>query len=339
MTIKPAKERGKVDVEFNPQAEPRIADAFLKGWRSVPQVKIKKILGTTDFSELSMEAVEYAVALANEFEASLSLIHVVQPSPSVSGLEGVVLVRSDDEIVRLQKKHLSRTARSLSRKGRKIMPLVRYGKPFREITSEAAKQKTDLVVIGTRGHTGLKRVLLGSTAEWVVRHAPCAVLTVPAETANRLAGKRWTSGIKKIVVPIDFSETSAKALPYAVALARSFRAEVLLVHVTEAFRAPENSSYLPAGRMKTAANRAAEEMLSHVQREAFSENIRSEAIIRSGTPFHEITRAAVRAKADLIILTTHGRTGLKHALLGSTVERVVRHAKCPVMVVRDTNHN
>lgn len=335
MKAKLAKEPGTVAVEFNPAAEPRISAAFLSAWRLVPPVKFYSILATTDFSDLSMEAVEYAVALAEEFEARLSLMYVVEPAPHVGGFESVVLIRADPEIIKRERKHLSKLAKGLSRRAARIRPVVRYGKAVREIAAEASNQKVDLIITATRGHTGLKRVLLGSTAEAIVRHAPCPVLTVPAETANRMTGKRWTSRIKRIMVPIDFSETSANALPFAAALASKFRAEILLIHVTEPPHASDSFIDVPSARMTAEANRAAEEMLSRVQREAFSDEIQTQAVIRSGTPFHEITRAAARSEADLIILTTHGRTGLKHALIGSTAERTVRHAGCPVLVVRD----
>jgi nucleotide-binding universal stress UspA family protein len=333
MKVKPARQSGKVDLQFSPTAEPRITAAFLNAWQDVSPVKIKKILATTDFSELSMEAVEYAVALGAEFDAGLALIYVYEPSPYLGGLESVVFAPSNAQVIKIEKRRLAKIAKNLSRKDHKIKPVVRCGKAFREIVDEAAEQKIDMIVTGTHGLTGLKRVLLGSTSEWVVRHAPCPVLTVPAETANRLTGKRWTSRIRKILVPVDFSEASVKALPYADALARKFRAEVILMHVTEPLPAADSLSKL-APRSAEATRRVAEEMLSRVQREMFDE-IPTEAIIESGTPFHEITRAAARSEADLIILTTHGWTGWKHAKLGSTAERVVRHASCPVLVVRD----
>jgi nucleotide-binding universal stress UspA family protein len=133
------------------------------------------------------------------------------------------------------------------------------------------------------------------------------------------------------MVPVDFSETSASALPYAAELAARFRAEVILIHVTEPPLASLDFTYVPLEE----TNRAAEEMLSYIQRETFSDDIQTRAVIRSGTPFDEITRAAARERADLIVLTTRGWTGLKHVLLGSTAERIVRHASCPVLVARD----
>lgn len=334
MKAKPAKKSGKVVVQFNPRTEPHIAAAFTDAWQDNSPVKIKRILATTDFSDLSLEAVEYAVALADEFGSSLSLIHVV-PAVTFSGLESVVLARSEEEVFKAETRHLAKLAKQFGSK-KPIKPISRHGKPYREITEAAKELRSDLIVTSTKGHTGLKRAFIGSTAEWVTRHAPCPVLTVPAATANRLSGKRWARRIKKIMVPVDFSETSTRALPYAAALAEKFRAEVLLIHVIEPIPAYGGFDYLPSTVIENqASEQAAEELLLRAQREAFPEKICTEVLVRSGSPFHEITRTATRENVDLIVLTTHGLTGLKHVLMGSTAERIVRHAECPVLVVRN----
>ncbi len=335
MKVKSSKETGKVMLEFNPQAEPHIAKALFSTLEKLPPAKFKKILATTDFSELSLEGVDYANALAGELGGALSIVNVVQPSVALGGTESVVIARSDDEIVKLERRHLSKLSKKLAKEGRPITPYTLYGKAYREVATLAKERNFDLIVTATHGNTGLKRVLVGSTAEWVVRYAPCPVLTVPAQIADRKSGKRWVSGLSKILVPIDFSETSTKALPYAAAIAEKFKAEVTLIHVTEAPPVLGGFDYVPSADLEARSKQAAEELLARVQREAFGENIYTDAIVRAGTPFHEITKAASRLEADLIILTTHGRTGLKHAVLGSTAERIVRYATCPVLVVRD----
>lgn len=335
MKVKSSKDTGKVVLEFNPKAEPHIVTALFDTLESLPKVKFKKVLATIDYSELSLEGVDYAIALASELGATLSLVNVVEPSVTLGGTESVVIARSDEEIVKLEKRHLAKLSKKLAKAGRPIVPYTLYGKPYREIVALAKERNFDLIVTATHGNTGLRRVLMGSTAEWVVRHAPCPVLTVPALLADRKSGKRWVMGLNKILVPIDFSETSTRALPYAVALAEQFKAEVTLIHVTELPPALGGYDYTPSPELESRMKQSAEELLARVERDAFPDSVYTEAIVRSGTPFHEITKAASRLEADLIILTTHGRTGLKHALLGSNAERIVRHANCPVLVVRD----
>jgi nucleotide-binding universal stress UspA family protein len=329
------RDREKVVVEFNPSVEPRIASALLDQSGKGTPVSIKKIMATTDFSEFSRLSIEYAQALAQEFRAALSLVNVVAPPVKLAGTGSLLLARSDDQVFKIEKRHLSKLAVKLSGKGKPIKPISRYGKAVKEITEAAREEGMDLIVTGTHGYTGLRRVLIGSTAEGVVRHAPCPVITVPAECAEKFSGKRWAARIHKIVVPIDFSETSLKALPYALEFAKRFRAEVVLVHVVEPVAGYGAYDYVPSPAVEAEMKRAAEELLSRVQREAFPERTCTEVMIRYGVPFQEIARAVTHCEGDLLILTTHGLTGFSHALLGSTAERVVRHASCPVLVVRD----
>lgn len=334
MKAKRSTKSGKVELELDARAEPRIANALFNTLRKLPEVKFKKILAPTDFSDFSLAGVRYAMALAKELPAKLSLVAVVEPPVTFGGFEGVLIARSDTEIVELEKRRLARLAKELSRGAPSVSKFVRCGKPFREIVTLAREEEFDLVVLATHGRTGFKRALVGSTAEWVVRHAPCPVLTVPPQIAKRKSGTSWATGLRKVLVPIDFSETSTKALPYASELARALRAEVTLIHVTEPPPASE-FAYPMSAEMEKQVRKSAEELLLRVQREAFEEAIETEAIVRSGAPYQEIVRAAARLESDLIILTTHGHTGFNRALLGSTAERVVRHSPCPALVVRD----
>ena len=145
--------------------------------------------------------------------------------------------------------------------------------------------------------------------------------------------------IKSILVPIDFSSSSKKALTYAVPFAEQFGAKLTLLHVVEPVATPDfaNSSPLLMENDKVmAACKAKLELL--IKQKAIERKIVEKTLVRQGRSFHEIADAARTLKVDLIIISTHGYTGLKHALLGSTTERVVRHAPCPVLVVREVEH-
>jgi nucleotide-binding universal stress UspA family protein len=143
-------------------------------------------------------------------------------------------------------------------------------------------------------------------------------------------------GLKKILVPVDFSESSRKAFAYAVSFARQFAAEILLLHIVEFIPTPElvvaESGYLNA-RLRENATRE----LANWRKEM--EPFQLKTSVEDGIPHREIVRIADEINADLIILGTEGRTGLSHLLIGSTAERVVRHAHCPVMVVRQREHD
>lgn len=145
--------------------------------------------------------------------------------------------------------------------------------------------------------------------------------------------------IQYILVPIDFSEPSRKALDYAVPFARQFGAKLTLLHVVEPVAAPDFANSFPLmveNDKITAACKAQLQLL--IKQKAIEPKLVEKTLVRQGRSFHEISEAARTLKVDLIIIATHGYTGLKHAFLGSTAERVVRHAPCPVLVVREHEH-
>jgi len=320
--------------EADARTEPRVAAALFRAAWKLPVVHLKKVLVTTDFSAASMEGVRFAVSFVEKLGAALALVHIVEPAPWLSGMDEVVLARGDAEVVELAEKQAAKLAEKLSRKDLTVTSLVRSGKPFNEIAMLASQRQADLVVIATRGHTGVKRILLGSTAERVVRHAPCTVLTVTAQAKPRRKKQVPTVQLRKVVVAIDFSETSAQALPYASTLAKRFGAEVILLHVIQPLAVTSPYSPSDVQNAGQAMKRRATAQLSQLCEEVFDGNVAARVAVRFGTPYDEITKAAKSLGTDMIILTTHGYTGLKSALLGSTAERVVRHAACPVLVVR-----
>lgn len=140
--------------------------------------------------------------------------------------------------------------------------------------------------------------------------------------------------LSRIVVPVDFSEPSRKALHYAVSLAKSFNAQIRLLHVVEAVVFPPDTMVVETAALAARLNEEARRCLSAWRKEVDSEIV-VEDDLRAGTPYREIIEAANETKSDLIVLGTHGRTGLTRMLIGSTAERVVRHAACPVLVVRE----
>jgi universal stress protein A len=151
--------------------------------------------------------------------------------------------------------------------------------------------------------------------------------------------KSAASGItlSRILVPIDFSIRSRNAVQYAVGLARQSNARLILLHVVEPIIYPADLGYAPSSMQTVGIDyrKAAKEKLVQWQQEEVPPELKSELRIALGKPFREITAVAQKIKADLIVLSTHGYTGLKHVLLGSTAERVVRHASCPVLTLPD----
>jgi universal stress protein A len=145
--------------------------------------------------------------------------------------------------------------------------------------------------------------------------------------------------LKKILVPTDFSDRATKALQYATSFARQFRAEILCLHVIEIPYGAGEAGFVSEMETfrKNMLKETKERMDALLERE--TAGITSRGDVRSGAPYHEITQAAQEDDVDLIIIATHGRTGLSRLFLGSTTERVVRHAHCPVLVVRQEEHD
>jgi nucleotide-binding universal stress UspA family protein len=207
-----------------------------------------------------------------------------------------VLAPGDSELVELAERQIAKLAEKQSKKDLSVTSFVRYGKPFKEIVALARDRDVDLIVIATRGHTGLKRFVRGSTAERVVRQAPCAVLTVPSRSAGERNGKTSAIRLQRIVVPIDFSATSVQALPYVGALAERFGAEIILFHAIETRTIPAELGYLPAdvrdpGRI---SKQTAEKYLNNLRQQVFADNVSCRNLVRTGVPFREITKAATR---------------------------------------------
>lgn len=300
-------------------------------------LRIKKILVPIDFSQSSVQALRFACRYAEFYEASLILMHVnpVVLSPDVKHS----LKRKESAM--LQEKVREQLA-AIHRKERKrdlpMESVVANGVPYREIVDAARKWKADLIVISTHGHTGLAHVMLGSTAERVVRDAPCPVITVHQKLLEQ-NGARFAPGrIKKILVPTDFSKASRATIRKALQFARQQGASVDLLHVSEPLVYPEypEFGYVDVQLLTEQLTDSAEKQLQKIRNQSRDSDLISTALVREGIPFKEIVAYAKESKADLVVTSTHGRSGFLGALLGSTSERIVQHAPCPVLIFRQS---
>ena len=145
--------------------------------------------------------------------------------------------------------------------------------------------------------------------------------------------------LKKVLVPIDFSEPSLKALKYAVAFAGQFGASICLVHVVEPASFLNDVRNVPLAVSDREVANTLHHKLVMLARKEIDPLTPVHPLVCIGKPFDEIVKTAKTFNADLIIIATHGRTGFKRAILGSTAERVVQHAPCPVLVVRQKEHD
>lgn len=141
--------------------------------------------------------------------------------------------------------------------------------------------------------------------------------------------------MQSILVPVDFSVSSRQAVNYAVAFARQFQARLTVVHVVELPYVGTGIGEFETMPVETELRDYGNENLAKLVEAQVADRVPHSTILRTGQAWFEITEAARETRADLIIMGTHGYTGLKHMLMGSTAERVVRHAPCPVLVVRE----
>ena len=143
--------------------------------------------------------------------------------------------------------------------------------------------------------------------------------------------------LNKILVPIDFSDYSKNALKYAVNFAKLFNAEILLIYVVEPVIYPPDFSMgqIAIPTVTTEFDDRAKEELNKLAKNEIPQQLKVSIIIRTGKPFVEIIDTATEADVDLIIIATHGHSGVEHILFGSTAEKVVRKAPCPVLTLRE----
>jgi nucleotide-binding universal stress UspA family protein len=299
-----------------------------------------KILVPVDFSSTSQKALDYAVALAERSgTASIHLMHVVEPLPFHFVGEVVAFPLTDEEAASECEHKLASLAHDGASPRLPISSAVHIGEPAPEIIAVARELRADLLIVSTHGRTGLKHLLLGSVAERIVREAPCPVLVVRErehEFIGRADGGPAPSRLRRILVATDFSPASREALRYAVRFARQLGGRITLCHslyLAGVFATPEfptapNEVFLDGMR------EAAQARLDDLQRTTVPHEFAGGVELRMGPPLAELPALAKSGDFDLIICATHRSTGLRHASLGSIAEGLVRHAPCPVLVVR-----
>ena len=266
-----------------------------------------KILVAMDFKHASEEALGMSLFLAKEFDSEIILIHVIPEIKDFQMARGKIRKKVTDKL-----KHMEM---DLKRKGiASVETITRFGIPFERIMEHAEELDVNLIVVGSG--KGDKKFPLGITAERVMIYADKPVLVVKQ-------GSR--PFIRRILCPVDFSETSRRALKNAIHLSKTFQAHLTVLTVFE----PLLSNYFGVGQ--TPGERK-EKILVKRQQQQFDrflqgfnlENLDWKKTIRRGKPHQEILRAVDETKSDLLVMGSLGKTGLSRMLMGSTTERVVR---------------
>jgi nucleotide-binding universal stress UspA family protein len=299
-----------------------------------PQLQFKRILCPTDFSEASRSALSHAIAVARWFEAELTLVHVA-PIVPLAGSElavNVSMPSSNPTTWGALLDDLTEFAEPARLSGVAVHQTLLEGDAVHEILDLAEQISADLLVMGTRGRSGLPRWLLGSVTESVLRKAARPVLTVShAAVAPAPAGKGPFSAI---VCPVDLRGTSQATLRFGLAIAREQGAALTLLHVVEG---PEGEDDFNA-HFDVPEHRAllAEDARVRLERAVSAEDRSSctlSEIVTVGEPAHEILRIAAERHADLIVMGARGPNPIDALFFGSTARSVVRDAACPVFTL------
>lgn len=230
----------------------------------------------------------------------------------------------EDEMAAEGHEYMKAVVKRLSGRGVRCRAVVKPGPAADLIVATAAELSGGMIAMSTHGRSGLARVAFGSVAESVIRRTPVPVLlfrTPENDTAGR-DGAPQELAVRHILVPIDGSLLSLAVAPQVGELARAFGAFVTLVHVLPPVPASADSVSHAQRILDVASARFADE------------KIEVKAIIRTGDAAEEIVDAARKLKADLVACTTHGRTGIARAVMGSVAEKVLRTSPIPLLVTR-----
>jgi nucleotide-binding universal stress UspA family protein len=299
---------------------------------------MEHIFCPVDFSEFSRAALHRAVTMARSEGAALTVLHVHPLAVSASavpfGLEGPSAFQPAHTKPAETLEHLNAFVGQQAADVSPQLQVTDAPAVHREILAQAERVGADLIVIGTHGRSGFDRLLLGSTTERVLRSARVPVLTVPAAAPGAV---QTPVPFSRVLCAVDFSEASRLVLAHAMALARSGGGRVTLVHVVELLPVAYEPMITPpfdAAQFRAAAEKAAEAQLQALvplsAREMCGTHVTSAARAYEG-----ILNTAADRQADVIVIGVHGRNMLDRLLFGSTTERVLRRAVCPVLTVRD----
>jgi nucleotide-binding universal stress UspA family protein len=298
------------------------------------RVKINRILCTTDFSDFSNQTFAFGTALAREFHATLLICHIVE-LPFAAMHEEVQFdpIEHQERMTAYAHKQL---VRLIDAQDIDWAPLVAIGHAADEITRLVTQENIDLVISATHGRSGLKRLLLGSVTERLMRTLTCPLLIVRDHLSSVPVKHGNVFHPKKILVGCDFSADSTLAFQYGLSLAQEFEAELHLVHVIEppAYQDILTSMDNVERDYRCNITPQLRQKLTQMVPEDARNWCNPITALLEGKSDEEIIRYAELNDIDLIVLGVRGHGLVESLLVGSTTDRVARQAPCPVLSVR-----
>lgn len=298
-------------------------------------LRINKILYPTDFSRCANQVFPRALSLAKEYKAELHMLHAIvlneddpyNPAYHFPDVDEIHTKLEEFAIDKMDSVIESYRADEIV--DRKVQ--IRGIAPSSVILEYANSNDIDLIVMGTHGRRGVGRLLLGSVAEKIVHFAQCPVMTIRESKEPKPMEK-----INRILVPIDFSGSARSALTYAKEIASSFDAKLQILHVIDDFIQPffymeGRTSILDA---KEEIDIKAKKVLAKLLKVTSGPDVIADIHVIKGNATRDIVKFAEKNNSELIVIATHGLTGIEHLLMGSVTEKVVRLAPCPVLTIK-----
>jgi len=274
-----------------------------------PVGRFKNLLLAIEGTEYSKAAERVALAFALSCGARLVALRVVVTNPEYEAM-APERVRAEAEEAQ---KYLSALAQGARAEGLEIEPLLRHGAdPFMEIVDGAEEMNADVIIMGRRTRSDLARLMMGDSTAKVIGHCPCSVLVTPRSAPVPAKG---------VLVATDGSRLSDAACVAAARLSKVFGLPLSVLSVVPAGQGAEHKS-------------EALGVIDRVREALVGEGLQVQGIVEEGRPDQVILEVATRQGADLIVIGSHGRTGLQRLLMGSVAERVVGQAEVAVLVVK-----
>jgi nucleotide-binding universal stress UspA family protein len=305
--------------------------------------EIKKIMWATDGSKESDEALNYARFFAERFNSEIVGTYVIGMHQKLlydySRDPDSKLYRWVEKVAENHKARLASIADELSTQGLRFRGEVLIGEPSNEIVRFARSRKADIIVMGTRGHGLIDRILVGSTTIKVLRESSVPVLAV------KKRDKEGAIEIRNILVPLEIDEKADSALNYAMDLADKINASISVLYVLYISDHGLYTSFYETlyNVVKDLIKRYSDELAKRVDEAKLKRGIDNKEtdeleinteVIQGISPSMRIVEYANSKNTDLIVINTHGRKGIKKFILGSVTEKVIQESPCPVLVLK-----
>lgn len=294
-------------------------------------MKFKHLLVPVDFSEFSNKASEYALFLAEQFCARITLLHAmvifkadVDEKEHLESYEEVLKATEKE-----REKKLQEHCENGKKRGVEIDSILTRGISESDaILDHSTKGDYDLIVMGTHGRTGIKRWMAGSVTEKVVHHSPLPVITVHKDIKE--------FSLHNILIPDDFSDFSQQAVQQGKSLAEDFSARCTFLY--SVMQREHEIYYNISSKPILEANPQLKATIKKnlVERSGMKED-QADYVVVEGKPYKRIVQYAEENEMDMIVMASRGLGALSHLLMGSNAERVVRTATCPVLTVRKSD--